>query len=174
VELRLKLKNSILLLVTLAVLSVLVCGSIVNAGDNSLKGTLHGKKWNLSVITLKKKSINGVPVLVLELFGKEASEAELCKDIDRPDTILIQIPLTSGYKLEKVAPDYDSASIQLDEIHNSNVETFYFHRLELNEEELNAKGLAFVSGKLQIVSPKAKTDINGTFKARVCNLEQNI
>lgn len=138
--------------------------------DWELRGILNGKPWLLKSAVLKKrfdKTYNNFPSLILELSDLVPSEQEVCKD-NPLDTnkIIVEIPIVTKGGFVNVLPDYENAIIHL------KPETqglACYHELKLNTEELNSSGKAFVSGQLQVQSSKTKTELMGSFKARVCN-----
>jgi hypothetical protein len=172
VELYLKLKNSLVYLAIAAGL-LLIWSSVGRANEQGVNGRLLGKKWNTKTVTLKKKNSDGVQTLVLEFFDNEISDSDICTAQTTSRDLLIEIPLNSENRSGIVTPDCDRSNIYIGENETQNNLVCY-HELELNTDELNAKGLAYVSGKLQISRQKTNTDLSGTFKARVCNSQQNI
>lgn len=132
----------------------------------NLSGNLLGRKWQMGSVTLKKKIEGNMEVVVLEISDSKLSDSELCQeskgDVSR---LLAKIPLTleNGLKI----PVSEAADFRMNGSNDMNIMNC-FHEIELNAEELNS-GSAFVSGRLELVSGREKTEIKGYFKARVCN-----
>jgi hypothetical protein len=166
VEVYLKLKNLGLLI--LAIVIAMICAHIAQASEyGDIAGMVGGKKWIMKAVTLKKITNGDTSVVVLRFFDKNILEEDLCKAPLAANNILIQIPLSTENGSLNAGLDYEGASIQIGENEQQG-------GIRLKEDELNSTGLAYVSGKLQILSQKTRTEVNGTFKAKVCNSEQNI
>lgn len=139
-------------------------GAIIN---RELRGILNGKPWVFQSAVLKKKLNDKLPMLILELSDSMPSEGDICKenplDINK---IVVDIPLIARGGFVTVLPDYENAMIHL----KSETQSLAaYQELKLNIGELNSYGLAYVSGDLQLQSSKTKTELAGSFKARVCN-----
>lgn len=128
----------------------------------SVSGFINGKPWTMKSVVLKKKTISGVDVVVLELRNKLVSESEICNDDLDAKKLLVQIPVSS----EKVL-SFEEALIRMNGDSEANALGGY-QEVELNLNDLLTQDQAFVEGRLQVDSRKEKTDISGRFVARVC------
>lgn len=161
-----KRRNRFFLILALAGFTISIVITAYANEYGEVGGVFLNKKWEMKTATISTKILtDNSSVLELKLYDKEIAENEICEDsaLAKSDALLVQIPVSAQNQI-----DNEGANIQL-VIAGIQSEIQYYHDIKIDPI---VPGSAFANVtffEFEQTGSKKKTNINGTFKARVCN-----
>lgn len=158
------LTKALMIIFVVAICFVFAYIKDANAATGALRGIVNGNKWEMKSAKFSKKMVDDTPVLAIEFSDRELSDSEVCANEDiTAQRLLVEVPLTG----RNGSPNYEAAKVAAKGLSENEIPCF--HDMYIEAKELNSVGSAYISGNLEMVSKKSKTEIAGDFKARVCN-----